>query len=246
MSKKLFCIQNAKTIKGEALGYRTLILYLAPATEAQDVMHRPFTVCPWASPGCARMCLFTAGRGAFPVVRTSRIEKTHRFMFDRVEFLDQLRTEIKSELKAKHGMKVCVRLNGTSDINWGPLKIIQEFPEVVWYGYTKSIDRVLANDPKEEYNVFSRSETNEADCVRAIDAGYNVAVVFNTKRGGQLPAHYRLNGKLVEVIDGDVHDLRFLDKRPVIVGLRAKGRARDPEAIKNGFVVDASDVKLVA
>jgi hypothetical protein len=35
-------------------------------------------------------------------------------------------------------------------------------------------------------------------------------------------------------IDGDKHDLRFTDKQGVIVGLRAKGPARQD---KSGFVI---------
>jgi hypothetical protein len=37
-----------------------------------------------------------------------------------------------------------------------------------------------------------------------------------------------------EVIDGDIHDLRFLDKQGVIVGLKAKGKAFNDST---GFVV---------
>jgi hypothetical protein len=47
----------------------------------------------------------------------------------------------------------------------------------------------------------------------------NVAVVF---AGNDLPTEW--NGK--PVIDGDTDDLRFLDPQGVIVGLRAKGKAK--------------------
>ena len=58
----------------------------------------------------------------------------------------------------------------------------------------------------------------------------NVAVVFDTKVGHPLPRRY-LGAR---VIDGDLHDLRFLDPRGVVVGLRAKGLAK---ADQSGFVV---------
>jgi hypothetical protein len=64
----------------------------------------------------------------------------------------------------------------------------------------------------------------------ALNAGHNVAVVFSTKKGFDLPSEYK--GK--KVIDGDKHDLRFLDPKGVIVGLRAKGPARQDES---GFVI---------
>ncbi len=57
-----------------------------------------------------------------------------------------------------------------------------------------------------------------------------MAVVFACKREDSLPAKWA--GR--KVIDGDLHDLRFLDGRGRVVGLRAKGPARKDES---GFVV---------
>lgn len=61
----------------------------------------------------------------------------------------------------------------------------------------------------------------------AIEHGNNVAVVFR----GPLPKTWANR----RVIDGDRDDLRFLDPMGVIVGLKAKGRAKHDES---GFVVD--------
>jgi hypothetical protein len=41
-----------------------------------------------------------------------------------------------------------------------------------------------------------------------------------------LPATFTIGGKSFPVINGDETDLRFLDAKGVIVGLRAKGKAR--------------------
>ena len=51
--------------------------------------------------------------------------------------------------------------------------------------------------------------------------------------------------KGLEVIDGDEHDMRFLDKDNVVVGLKAKGKARNDYS---GFVIDNEkiEVRLVA
>jgi hypothetical protein len=65
--------------------------------------------------------------------------------------------------------------------------------------------------------------------MESLEHGINVAVVFDTKRGRELPLTWRG----WPVIDGDVSDLRFLDESPRIVGLRAKGKARGDES---GFV----------
>ena len=58
-----------------------------------------------------------------------------------------------------------------------------------------------------------------------LNRGTNVSVVFDRVPGEWL-------GR--KVIDGDAHDLRFLDPEGVIVGLKAKGRAKKDTS---GFVV---------
>jgi len=52
----LLTIENAKTVKGESLGYLTGILYLAPSTES--VQYGGGNLCPMASAGCINGCLF--------------------------------------------------------------------------------------------------------------------------------------------------------------------------------------------
>jgi len=62
---------NAKTVKGEQLGFLTGILYLAPS----DISG--FNVCPMAKIAqCEKACLYTAGRGAFTSIQNARIAKT--------------------------------------------------------------------------------------------------------------------------------------------------------------------------
>jgi hypothetical protein len=72
---KLFGTQNAKTIKGEKLGYTTFIMYMSP--EKQNTSGK--NLCANASEGCKAACLFTAGRGAFSNVVTGRLK--NRILF---------------------------------------------------------------------------------------------------------------------------------------------------------------------
>lgn len=74
---------------------------------------------------------------------------------------------------------------------------------------------------------WSYSEANQKYAEYFDTIKYNIAVVFNTKI---LPIFWK--GK--EVIDGDESDLRFLDKQNVIVGLKAKGKAKQD---MSGFVI---------
>ena len=69
--------KNAKTIKGQSLGYMTGVLYLAPHTLSG------YQVCPSASIGCIAACLNTAGRGAMNCTQVARIRKTQMFFEDR-------------------------------------------------------------------------------------------------------------------------------------------------------------------
>ena len=82
------------------------------------------------------------------------------------------------------------------------------------------------NEFPENYHLtFSRSEHNDSLCQMVLELGGNVAVVFRN----QLPKTW----KGFEVINGDETDLRFLDKKGVIVGLIEKGLAKKDET---GFV----------
>ncbi|MHC4301616.1 MAG: GP88 family protein [Planctomycetota bacterium] len=245
---------NPKTEKGNGLGYLTAILHLAPATMSGH------NVCPWSSAGCRAACLNTAGRGGIqksgvdPIVcqdvslapnnliQLARIRRTNLFYSCRQTFLAKLHKEIRQHVKRaeKHNLAPAVRLNGTSDLPWEKIDptLFSEFPTVQFYDYTKGFSRMVeycAGDLPTNYSLtFSKSETNEPECRVVLKHGGNVAVVFNTKKSADLPEGY-LGSR---VVDGDVSDLRFLDGDGVVVGLRAKGRAKSDES---GFVVDSAD-----
>ncbi len=234
---------DAKTRKGQA-DYLTAILYLAPHTLSGANM------CAFASAGCIATCLFTAGRGIMAPVWKARVAKTMAFLNDKPAFLGRLAGDIlkATAFASKHGKRLAVRLNGTSDLGWNEMRfngdlgrqritfqtLPELFPSVMFYDYTKNVSRMMSylagRYPSNVYYVFSRSETNERHCLNVLEQGGNVAVVFSTAKGLPLPATW--NG--YPVIDGDLSDLRFLDASNVIVGVRAKGKAKHDAS---GFVV---------
>lgn len=227
---KLLTTANFKTIKGEKLGILTGILYLAPAKISG------YEVCPRRSPGCTSACLFTAGMGAFSTVQQARIEKTKLFFEDRENFLMQLRKDIKALARkaSKLNLKPAVRLNGTSDIEWVRFGIMEEFPEVQFYDYTKVLSRLEQDRPPNYHITFSKNESNDDECEKALKLGVNVAVVFNTKKGDRFPKSW----KEYFTYDGDESDVRFEDpKGGWVIALRAKGKARKDDS---GFVVNAN------
>ena len=224
---------NAKTVKGEKFGYLTGISYLAPSDESGVA-----NTCPDASSGCRSACLFTAGRGAMNNVKTARVEKTLAFFRNKNVWMKQLALEIERLIKKanKENKIPCVRLNGTSDLPWERVKlndknIMQHFPSLQFYDYTKSISRMrsfLSKELPSNYHLtFSRSEDNDLMVNEVLAAGGNVAVVFR----GMLPSTF----KGFKVIDGDLTDLRFTDEKNVVVGLTQKGKAKKDES---GFVVE--------
>lgn len=223
---------NAKTVKGQKKGFKTAILYLAP------VKLSGFQVCPMASKGCAAACLNTAGRaGVFKAIERARIAKTQFYFRNREAFMAQLVSEI-ARFVAKtrrEGFEPVVRLNGTSDILWervtvnGAPNIMALFPDVTFYDYTKHEPAKRASLPANYSLTYSYSDDPAAvrRSADALTAGWNVAVVFRNA----LPHDFL--GRLV--VDGDESDLRFADERGVVVGLKAKGRAKTDTT---GFVVD--------
>ena len=230
----LFGTQNAKTIKGEQLGYTTYIMYLSP--EKQNSQGK--NLCSKATAGCKASCLFTAGRGRFSNVALARLNKTEYFLNDRQGFMEQIANEIAKGVK-KHGAdKMCVRLNGTTDIPFenipvnGFKNIMAMFPDVQFYDYTKVFSRLTKELPKNYHLTFSRAETkeNQLEAEKALQLGFNVAGVFAVKNEKELPKKYMG----VKVINGDEHDLTFLHGNGVIVGLKAKGKAKYDTS---GFVI---------
>jgi hypothetical protein len=219
---RLLTVQNAKTTKGEKLGILTGILYLAPANES-GVMN----TCASSTPECRRACLYTAGRGRFDSVRHGRIRKTLWLAGDRAGFVEELKRNVVRLIASARKMRLrpAVRMNGTSDLPWLAHEVAMAFPHVQFYDYTKHAKpwlRILPN----YHLTFSHSGHNVQDCIDTLEHGINVAVVFTTRRGEALPGTW--NG--FPVIDGDLHDCRFLDPAGVVVGLRAKGAAKGSES----------------
>lgn len=255
---KLLTTQSYKTMKGMKKGITTYISYIAPYTQNT----KGINLCSHASVGCAKACLFNSGNARYNSIQVGRINKANYFIENRKVFMSQLYAEILSIVKkhknldadAKYNKKgevsyykkFAIRLNGTTDIPFEKFKfedgknIFEKFPDVQFYDYTKNLMRLKRVKDMKLKNVhltFSRSETNDADCKKAIEMGYNVAVIFS-----KLPKQYMgLN-----VINGDETDLRFQDKKNVIVGLLYKrasvqgGTQINQDAHSNGFIINVA------
>jgi hypothetical protein len=230
--QRFFSVDSPKAVKAQKYGWLNAINYMAP--------HRLAGVgnlCPNASKGCIALCLgeHSGNAALYPAVLKSRIAKAQLLMRDRQAFLKEMTAGVRrARAMAKHQkLKLCVRLNGATDIAWERLApaIFADNADLQFVDYTKSPKRALEHArgqlPANYHLTFSRSETNEAQCLEVLKAGGNVAVVF----AGAMPSTYL--GFLV--IDGDAHDLRHLDGRGVVVALSPKGTRAKRDA--SGFVV---------
>jgi hypothetical protein len=237
MTFKLLSTANPKIQKGTKLGYLSFILHLAPA----DLSGR--NTCPKATAGCKAACLNTAGRGGMfrkgentNMIQKARIRKTQYFYEARDYFMQDLYEDIQKGIKlaAKLGLTPVFRLNGTSDLSWEKYGIngknlFELFPTVQFYDYTKVLGRKVSQY-KNYFLIFSKADGNDSDVAEAILQGMNVAAVFD-----KVPTEHM--GR--PVINADEHDLRFLDDKGVIAGLKAKGRAKKDYS---GFVIRLTEV----
>jgi hypothetical protein len=216
--KLLSVSSDAKTIKGQKKGYLTGILYLLPADSSGLI-----NVCASATEGCKASCLNTAGRGAFDSVQRGRLRKTRWLVEDRAGFIAALIGDVKrlQRRAARLGLVPCVRVNGTSDLPYLAHAVAEACPDVQLYDYSKHREPWKRTRPN-YHLTFSLSESNKRYALAALEHGVNVSVVFDVKRGQPLPSTW----EGYRVIDGDLTDLRFTDERRVVVGLRAKGKAK--------------------
>ena len=226
---------NAKTVKGEQLGFLTGILYLAPSTISGH------QVCPMAKIAqCENACLYTSGRGAFTSIQNARIKKTQYYFDDRQNFMLNLVLDIEKGIKQakKAGLTLLIRLNGTSDIKWENVEftydnkqtnIFDLFPTVQFYDYTKISNRV--DLPKNYDLTFSYSGvmTFQKYVSKAINNKMRIATVFRSVE--DIPTSFLG----LPVVGGDNSDIRHLDDQNTVVALYAKGKAKKDYS---GFVVD--------
>ena len=246
---------------GTGRSFHNAIMHLSPANESG------FKCCPWYTPGCASVCLHVAGDPRRLGGKIGgRLKRTFWLAHDADSFLGRLHDEIEKfrEEAIANNKHLAIRLNGTSDIPFEgkaysvkdasgvTIKptVMEQFPDVIFYDYTKSFRRMMnyldGNFPPNYYLTYSLSEKQESrmHSDQILEKGGNVAIVFNCFRGQRLPSIWVTRdgkGKPIKITDGDKHDLRFLDEKGVVVGLRAKG---DALWDTSGFTVQPDDPHL--
>jgi hypothetical protein len=239
---------SAKMIKNKKVsGQYTYLIYLAPAKTSG------YNTCSHSTPECRMGCLATSGRAAMDIksgnniIKNCRIKKSRLFFEQQEYFMAWMIAEIKKyQHKAqKDGFGFSIRLNGTADIDWANVKhmgmnIFEIFSDVQFYDYTKNPNK-FHNKPSNYHLTFSHTGRNWNLCKVVLEAGLNVAIVFNINKKKPFPAMY--NG--YPVVSGDLTDYRLNDGKGMIVGLHWKhiaDKQAEKEILNSCFVVNENDI----
>ncbi len=214
---------NLTTKHKKAYNYKEMVygLYLAPAKLSG------YEVCPGRNKECTSLCLNGSGMSILyeDYINKSRIKKTKMFFENREYFVRWVIHEIKlAKIRVeKNGYKFSVRLNNTSDIsptqfyindNGVKKNLLEIFPDVQFYDYTKVSNRVKLMEKYKNYDLtYSFKGYNLDTCLEMLKNNVRVAVVFKN-----VPETFMG----YPVINGDEYDMRYIDPKQCIVGLKFK------------------------
>ena len=234
----------------EKAGTLTFGLYLAPWNMSGH------QVCAGGK-HCHNFCLSGSGQNKIDElargkdgskINISRIKKTRLFYENKPLFMKILVHEIKKAEKRARDLNLpfAIRLNCTSDLSPELFvepetgkNILQLFPNVQFYDYTKVPNRIKLLGKYENYDLtFSFDGYNWETAKEFIENGGRAAVVF---AGDKLPETY----KGYKVINGNNYDMRFLDPGKCVIGLSYHPVANDYKVINGVRTFVAPDTKFV-
>lgn len=183
---------------------------MGPATTCQFFKH------------CKDLCVLTHGRGAFENVIKARSARVQFIMDHPIEAGILLAHDV--DRFSRSWDRWGLRLNVASDLAWekvAPWLIDRAaLGGATIYDYTKRWDRDPY--PMDNYSLtYSAAGHSIEEISNRVSSGGNVAVVMPIDKADAIPTRWND----LPVIDGDIHDVRSLDPRGVIVALRAKGKA---------------------
>lgn len=230
-SNKLLTSTSKMKKTTEAAGYTVVGL------QFQSANRSGFPLCPTAllqGLTCTKNCIDRAGNGRFASVKNARQWRAQLLHDHPRYFMSILIFELEKSLRASTllGLKLAVRLNVFSDIPWLMVApwLFPAYPEVQFYDYFKELVMFLFYEIPDNYNL-TYSWHEQADwslCEAMLEKGINVSVVFKTREEDELPSAYQG----YPVLNGETHDMRFLDPRGHVIGLKVKGPGRSDKTIQ--------------
>lgn len=232
---------QSKLKKGEVTESKGLALapywsaFVGKSFEPQLSKHtgKP-SFCAYSTAACRAGCLVGTGKnaqlefeGQKPYNGTNyklKVAKS-RMLVNEPDAFGRLLVEAATKWRKnchERGVVPSVRLNVVSDIPWELVfpELFEFFSDIQWYDYTKVPNREAGSFTHfSNYDLtYSYAGTGTIDrTMEELDRGLRVAVVFLTKKH-KMPSDFLG----VPVIDGDLHDLRWIDPDGVVVGLAYK------------------------
>lgn len=241
--------QSVKVLKGEKFGYLTGVCYMSNATTMGGI-----NTCSHAKKaGCIEPCLAMSGHMAGRDAIQARLDRLKLLTRDPSLFFELLTRELERlQTRAnRSGHKLAGRLNGTTDLDWSRITfdghtIFEHFPRIQWYDYTKNPDIAKNYSLKGISVTFSYyKKAKTVDIQALLNSGVNIAIAYRDS----VPTCQEIGGTAYRVINGDEHDLRFLDPQGVVVGLKyknqtmhSKAREVNSRAHNSGFILFHGEV----
>jgi hypothetical protein len=191
--------------------------------------------CVGASPACIASCLVYSGHNMIDQYNVLvKAARSKALVHEPKAFVRILSEAVARHAKIKTAQPY-VRLNVFSDLPWELIcpELFDAYPKLGFYDYTKVENR----ETRPNYDLtFSFSGVNHAQVGHELSRGRRIAVVFipparvpskGRARGEGLPKKldsrmFGVDLGMVDVVDGDVSDVRPRDPGGVIVGLRWK------------------------
>jgi len=232
---------SAKIMKGKKRGVDSFILYLAAAKNAG------INICKYSTPDCVRLCLMESGRAHIESgmelsqqkIHIARIVKTWIWCFAPDYARHWINLEIaRDKAKAeKAGRRFCVRLNGTSDLDF--TETIETWPGVPFYDYSKRPFDSLGLDRLPNYSIcysfanFAPARMREY--CKALRAGCNLAIPV-------IAADFDQILDLPYCFNADRDDLRHLDREKSSFAILKVKRTRNLRDGNGSFVLSFAQV----
>jgi hypothetical protein len=184
--------------------------------------------------GCIDPCLAMSGHMAGKQAIRARLDRLRLLIKNPALFFEVLSREIRALYKRaqRKGMTAVCRLNGTTDLDWTKITfdgrtIFEHHALIRFYDYTKN--PTIAQNYRNHgvHTTFSwYQKAPIADLHGLLERGVNIAIAYRDR----VPAEQVIGDRVVRVINGDEHDLRFLDDSGVIVGLKYKNQTMHKDA----------------
>lgn len=256
---KTLLSESRKGDPAEALGYKNVFFYGAPAGEAFAPWSKR-TACPWSG-ACESVCLITnSGQIRLPASRRAGVQRMALLYGAPGLFFDIMADELERLIikSARRGLRVAFRGDGGTDLKI-TRRLLRAHPDLAdyetlsIYDYTKDAGGCLAALHYAERGVapdtfyaltYSVSENSDPDEVlRILESGGSVTVVTDRRKGDPIPPTW----KGFPTVDGDAHDLVFLDPPGSVRVLSMKysgkgGHARGVElGAEGGFITKMID-----